>query len=37
MVGNPWIGEDGPLPVALYRKNFTIPEDWAGTSNIHPL
>jgi beta-galactosidase len=30
MVGNPWIGEHGPLPVALYRKTFSIPDSWRG-------
>ncbi|NMC05657.1 MAG: DUF4981 domain-containing protein, partial [Candidatus Lokiarchaeota archaeon] len=30
VVGNPWIGEHGPLPVALYRKTFTIPGTWQG-------
>ncbi len=30
MVGNPWIGEHGPLPVALYRRTFTIPDTWHG-------
>jgi len=30
MIGNPWIGENGPLPVALYRKTFTIPDSWHG-------
>ncbi|MEX2681235.1 MAG: glycoside hydrolase family 2 TIM barrel-domain containing protein [Candidatus Sigynarchaeota archaeon] len=30
MVGNPWIGENGPLPVALYRQTFTIPDSWQG-------
>jgi beta-galactosidase len=28
IVGNPWIGENGPLPIALYRKEITIPEEW---------
>ncbi len=30
MIGNPWIGENGPLPIALYRKEFSIPSDWDG-------
>jgi beta-galactosidase len=28
MVGNPWIGENGPLPIALYRTEFELPISW---------
>jgi beta-galactosidase len=28
MKGNPWIGENGPLPVGSYRREFTIPNHW---------
>ena len=28
MIGNPWIGEHGPLPVSLYHHVFTLPDDW---------
>jgi beta-galactosidase len=30
MIGNPWIGENGPLPIALYRKEFSLPSNWEG-------
>ncbi|MHA1791165.1 MAG: glycoside hydrolase family 2 TIM barrel-domain containing protein [Promethearchaeota archaeon] len=26
--GNPWIGENGPRPVGLYRRNFGIVREW---------
>jgi beta-galactosidase len=29
MVGNPWIGDHGPLPVGLYRYIITLPENWS--------
>ncbi|MFX0098779.1 MAG: glycoside hydrolase family 2 TIM barrel-domain containing protein [Candidatus Hodarchaeota archaeon] len=30
MKGNPWIEENGPLPVSLYHRTFTVPGDWDG-------
>ena len=30
MVGNPWIGDNGPLPTSLYHKIFNIPTSWDG-------
>jgi beta-galactosidase len=34
MVGNPWIGDNGPLPISLYRRTFKIDKIWADREKI---